>query len=135
GSARRARRARSSPRRAAALGRGRTDRDRSRPPSLGGQRPAPPGRRGRRILKRSVAMRFSPRVDRLAGHGADAWSVHLVARRRQQAGEDIIFLTVGDPDQEPPEAVIEATVTALRQHRTGYAPIVGFPALREAIAA
>ena len=80
-------------------------------------------------------MRFSPRVDRLAGHGADAWSVHVEARRRQQAGEDIIFLTVGDPDQEPPETVIEATIAALRHHRTGYAAIVGFPALREAIAA
>src|SRR5260221_6791591 len=80
-------------------------------------------------------MRFSPRVDRLAGHGADAWSVHIEARRRQQAGEDIIFLTVGDPDQEPPEAVIEATVAALRQHRTGYAPTLGYPAVREAIAA
>jgi arginine:pyruvate transaminase len=80
-------------------------------------------------------MRFSPRVDRLAGHGADAWSVHVEARRRQQAGEDIIFLTVGDPDQEPPEIVIEATIAALRHHRTGYAAIVGFPAVREAIAA
>src|SRR5437868_14140789 len=80
-------------------------------------------------------MRFSPRVDRLAGHGADAWSVHIEARRRQQAGEDIIFLTVGDPDQEPPEAVIDATIAALRRHRTGYAAIVGFPAVREAIAA
>jgi arginine:pyruvate transaminase len=80
-------------------------------------------------------MRFSPRVDRLAGHGADAWSVHVEARRRQQAGEDIIFLTVGDPDQEPPATAIEATIAALRHHRTGYAAIVGFPALREAIAA
>ena len=80
-------------------------------------------------------MRFSPRVDRLSGSGADAWSVHIDARRRREAGEDIIFLTVGDPDQEPPELVIEATVAALRQHRTGYAAIVGFPALRDAIAA
>jgi arginine:pyruvate transaminase len=80
-------------------------------------------------------MRFSPLVDRVAGHGAAAWSVHIEARRRQQAGEEVIFLTVGDPDQEPPEAVIEATIAALRQHRTGYAAIVGFPALREAIAA
>jgi arginine:pyruvate transaminase len=80
-------------------------------------------------------MRFSPRVHRLAGHGADAWSVHVEARRRQQAGEDIIFLTVGDPDQEPPEIAIETTIAALRHHRTGYAAIVGFPALREAIAA
>ena len=80
-------------------------------------------------------MRFSPLVDRVAGHGAAAWSVHIEARRRREAGEDIIFLTVGDPDQEPPEVVIEATVAALRQHRTGYAAIVGFPAVREAIAA
>src|SRR5690349_11858812 len=80
-------------------------------------------------------MRFSPRVDRLSGNGADAWSVHIEARRRREAGEDIIFLTVGDPDQEPPELVIEATVAALRQHRTGYAPTLGYPVLREAIAA
>jgi arginine:pyruvate transaminase len=80
-------------------------------------------------------MRFSPLVDRVAGHGAAAWSVHIEARRRQQAGEDIIFLTVGDPDQEPPATVIEATVAALRNRRTGYAAIVGFPVLREAIAA
>src|SRR5258708_3625062 len=79
-------------------------------------------------------MRFSPRVDRLAGHGADAWSIHIEARRRQEAGEDIIFLTVGDPDQAPPEAVIEATVAALRQHRTGYAPTLRYMAVREAIA-
>ena len=80
-------------------------------------------------------MRFSPLVDRVAGRGAGAWSVHIEGRRRREAGEDIIFLTVGDPDQEPPEIVIEATVAALRAGRTGYAAIVGFPAVREAIAA
>jgi arginine:pyruvate transaminase len=80
-------------------------------------------------------MRFSPLVDRVAGHGAAAWDVHVEARRRQQAGENIIFLTVGDPDQDPPDAVIEATVEALRAHRTHYAPTIGFPALRDAIAA
>ena len=82
-----------------------------------------------------AGMRFSPLVDRIAGRGAGAWSVHAEARRRRDAGEDIIFLTVGDPDQEPPASVIEATVTALRQHRTGYAPMIGSPPLREAIAA
>src|SRR5204863_4342389 len=99
-----------------------------------------PGRGfGRRLLtpgtNKDKPMRLRPRVDRLSGSGADAWSVHIDARRRREAGEDIIFLTVGDPDQEPPELVIEATVAALRQHRTGYAAIVGFPALRDAIAA
>ena len=80
-------------------------------------------------------MRYSPLVERIAGRGAAAWDTHTEARRRQEAGEDIIFLTVGDPDQDPPGAVIEATVTALCRHRTGYSAIIGFPALREAIAA
>ena len=75
-------------------------------------------------------MRFSPRVDRLAGPGAEAWDVHIAAARRRDAGEDVIFLTVGDPDQLPPEAVIAATVEALRRNRTGYAPILGYPSAR-----
>ncbi len=80
-------------------------------------------------------MRYSPRVERVAGRGAGAWAVHTEARRRSEAGEDVIFLTVGDPDQDPPAEVIEATVAALRAGRTGYSAIVGFPKLREAIAA
>ena len=80
-------------------------------------------------------MRFSPLVERVAGRGSAAWSIHTEARRRQEAGEDVIFLTVGDPDQEPPETVIDATVAALRDRRTGYTPTIGYPALREAIAA
>lgn len=80
-------------------------------------------------------MRFAPLVERVAGRGAGAWAVHIEARRRQEAGDDVIFLTVGDPDQDPPGAVIDATVTALRGGRTGYAAIVGYPALRTAIAA
>lgn len=80
-------------------------------------------------------MRYSPLVERVAGRGAGSWAVHFEASRRRAAGEDVIVLTVGDPDQEPPEAIIEATVASLRRHVTGYAPIVGYPAVREAIAA
>jgi len=80
-------------------------------------------------------MRYSLLVERIAGRGAAAWDTHVAARRRQAEGEDIIFLTVGDPDQDPPQAVIEATVASLRAGRTGYSAITGFPALREAIAA
>lgn len=80
-------------------------------------------------------MRYAPLVERIAGRGAAAWDTHMEARRRQEAGEDIIFLTIGDPDQDPPEAVIEAAVAALRAGRTGYSAIIGYPALREAIAA
>jgi arginine:pyruvate transaminase len=80
-------------------------------------------------------VRFSPLVDRVAGKGAGAWSVHIEAARMRDAGEDVIFLTVGDPDQEPPAPVIAATIDALRRHRTGYSSIIGYPRVREAIAA
>ncbi len=80
-------------------------------------------------------MRYSPLVERIGGRGAGAWAIHIDAAKRREAGEDIIFLTVGDPDQEPPQAVIEAAVAALRRHRTGYAPVLGYPAVRQAIAA
>ena len=48
-------------------------------------------------------MRFSPLVDRIAGRGAGAWSIHMEAARLRDQGQDVIFLTVGfltvDPDR------------------------------------
>jgi aspartate/methionine/tyrosine aminotransferase len=80
-------------------------------------------------------MQLAPLVDRIASKGAAAWQIHFDAVRKREAGEDVILLTVGDPDQAPPRAVIEATIGALRQRRTGYSPIVGYPEVRAAIAA
>jgi arginine:pyruvate transaminase len=80
-------------------------------------------------------VRFSPLVDRIAGETAAAWRVHQEGARRRDAGHDVIFLTVGDPDQNAPEPVIAATIEALRQNRTGYSPIIGYPRVREAVAA
>ncbi len=79
-------------------------------------------------------MRFSSLVDRISGEGAGAWRVHQEAIRRRDAGRDVIFLTVGDPDQAAPEAVIGATIDALRRNRTGYSPIIGYPQVRAAVA-
>ncbi|HEX3862272.1 MAG TPA: pyridoxal phosphate-dependent aminotransferase [Stellaceae bacterium] len=79
-------------------------------------------------------MRYSPLVARIGGAGASAWAIHFEASRRRAAGDDIIMLTVGDPDQDPPAVIIEETIASLRRHRTGYAPIIGYPAVREAIA-
>lgn len=80
-------------------------------------------------------MRFSGLTERVAGKGAGAWAIHIAAHRLEAAGRDVIFLTVGDPDQSPPAALIDAAAGALRHGRTGYAPLLGYPALREAIAA
>jgi arginine:pyruvate transaminase len=79
-------------------------------------------------------MRFAPLVGRVAGRGAGAWSIHFDAAKLRAPGRDVILLTVGDPDQEPPAAVIDATVDALRRHRTGYSAIVGLPEVRAAVA-
>ncbi|MGH7048918.1 MAG: aminotransferase class I/II-fold pyridoxal phosphate-dependent enzyme, partial [Stellaceae bacterium] len=79
-------------------------------------------------------MRFSPRIDRVAGRGAGAWGIAREAARLRELGHDVISLTVGDPDQAAPAPVIEATIAALRCGRTGYAPIIGLPKLREAVA-
>lgn len=80
-------------------------------------------------------MQFSPLVGRIAGRGARAWSIHFDAARQRAAGRDVILLTVGDPDQTAPAAVVEATVAALKAGDTGYSPILGQAELRAAIAA
>jgi len=80
-------------------------------------------------------MHFPSRVSRIASKGALAWKIHHEALRRQAAGEDVILLAVGSPDQAPPPAIISATVDSLRRGRTGYAPSGGYPEVRAAIAA
>ncbi len=80
-------------------------------------------------------MKLAPLIDRIASKVAAAWQIHFDALKKRETGADVILLTVGDPDQAPPGAIIEATVDALRRRRTGYSPIVGYPQVREAIAA
>ena len=79
-------------------------------------------------------MRFSPRVDNFSGPGSGAWSIQQEAALLRDSGHDVIFLTIGDPDQPTPAPVIKATIDALRRGRTGYAPTIGYPQLRAAIA-
>ncbi|ESR25749.1 pyridoxal phosphate-dependent aminotransferase [Lutibaculum baratangense] len=80
-------------------------------------------------------MRFAERVDRLSGDGPAAWAIHSEAVRARARGEDVIVMSVGDPDFATPDRVTEAGVRALRQGDTHYTEIKGRPALRSAIAA
>ena len=43
-------------------------------------------------------MKFAPISDRLSGLGAAKWAVHVEALRRQNAGESITMLSIGEPD-------------------------------------
>ena len=80
-------------------------------------------------------MRYSSLVERIAGEGADAWVVHYEARAAQERGEDVILLSVGDPDLETPAPVLERAIERLRAGDTHYTPATGRLHLREAIAA
>lgn len=80
-------------------------------------------------------MKFSSLVNRVAGHGADAWRTHYAAVAARDRGEDVIILSVGDPDIATPEAVVETAVERLRAGDSRYTPARGRRALREAIAA
>ena len=80
-------------------------------------------------------MRYSPRVDWIGGEGADAWDIHVAALAARSRGEDVIVMSIGDPDFATPEPIVEAAVRALRAGDTHYTEIAGRPALRQAIAA
>ena len=80
-------------------------------------------------------MRYSPLVRRIAGEGADAWVIHYTARQARERGEDVILLSVGDPDLETPAPVLERAIEMLRAGDTHYTPATGRPHLRAAIAA
>ncbi|HEU5219644.1 MAG TPA: aminotransferase class I/II-fold pyridoxal phosphate-dependent enzyme [Gemmatimonadales bacterium] len=79
-------------------------------------------------------MRFSSRIERLGGEGAEAWIVHDRAVGRMHQGDEIYLLSIGDPDFETPAPIRQAAVSALASGRTHYSPSGGEPALRSAIA-
>ncbi|TDJ24676.1 MAG: pyridoxal phosphate-dependent aminotransferase [Gammaproteobacteria bacterium] len=77
---------------------------------------------------------LSRRARRLAAPDADVWRVHEAALERLAAGDDIILLSVGDPDFPTPEPIKQHTLAQLAADRTHYSPALGEPALRQAIA-
>lgn len=79
-------------------------------------------------------MKFSPLVERISGEGADAWLTHYEAAAARDRGEDVIILSIGDPDINAPDAVIERTIERLKAGDTHYTPARGRLPLREAIA-
>ena len=79
-------------------------------------------------------MIYSPLVERVAGEGAEAWVTHTEARAAQERGEDVIILSIGDPDLETPAPVLERMIERLHAGDIRYTPAAGRPALRAAIA-
>jgi arginine:pyruvate transaminase len=79
-------------------------------------------------------MKYADRVEGLQGKRTSAWDIHYAALDARAKGEDVIVLSVGDPDFATPDVIVERAVAALRDGDTHYSEVVGRAALREAIA-
>lgn len=74
---------------------------------------------------------LSQRLDKAS---ADVWAVHYEALQRREAGEDIIVLSVGDPDFPTPREITDYLVQQVHRGRTHYSPSGGEPGLLRALA-
>lgn len=79
-------------------------------------------------------LKISDVANRLGAVGGDGWAVHSQALQMQADGQDVILLSIGDPDFDTPPDIIEVASRAMRAGRTHYSPSAGEIGLREAIA-
>jgi arginine:pyruvate transaminase len=79
-------------------------------------------------------MKYSSRVEGLQGRRTSAWEIHRVAQQAAANGNDVIVLSVGDPDFATPAPIVERAIDALRGGDTHYSAVSGRDPLRAAIA-
>tara|TARA_B100000959_G_scaffold109925_1_gene115975 strand:+ start:1227 stop:2396 length:1170 start_codon:yes stop_codon:yes gene_type:complete len=80
-------------------------------------------------------MSYSSLVDRISGESAEVWDIHNEARKRQDRGEDVILLSIGEEsDETTPDAIQQEAIESIRRGRHHYTPVVGENHLRDAIA-
>jgi alanine-synthesizing transaminase len=78
-----------------------------------------------------------PVADRIGGFTYAIRNIVVEAKRVEASGRQVRYLNIGDPIAfgfETPPHMIEAVTRALRDGHNGYAPSVGIPAAREAVA-
>jgi arginine:pyruvate transaminase len=80
-------------------------------------------------------MRYASVTDRLAGLAGAKWALHARARAMKAAGEEIIELTIGEPDVPTPPQLVDAAKHAMASGRTGYSNGRGEPGVVAALAA
>ncbi len=60
-------------------------------------------------------------------------ALNAKAKMLRAQGEDIIGLSVGEPDFDTPEHIKEAAIKAIREGKTKYTPASGTPSLKQAV--
>jgi arginine:pyruvate transaminase len=78
-------------------------------------------------------MKFAKISERLSGLGSEKWAVHSEGRRRAAAGEPMIFLSLGEPDAAPPDAILQVARQELRVGKLHYSPGQGEQSVRDAL--
>lgn len=84
--------------------------------------------------KKTSTARFSQLTSLLDAGDSDAWAVHDEALELKRRGEDVIMLSIGDPDFRTPDPIIDNAVSHMRVGRTHYSPALGELNLRRAVA-
>ena len=77
---------------------------------------------------------FSRMSSRLTMPTSDVWRVHAEAVKRKSRGDDILLLSVGDPDFDTPQHISDYVVAQIQDGRTHYSPAAGEQELRDTIA-
>jgi arginine:pyruvate transaminase len=80
-------------------------------------------------------MRYAAVTERLAGLGGAKWAVHARARALMAAGQEVIELTIGEPDIATPPELMAIAAKSMLAGRTGYSNGQGEPGLLRALAA
>ena len=80
-------------------------------------------------------MKYAAVTQQLAGLGSDKWVLSNAASARIKAGARVINLTIGEPDVDTPEELIDSACAAMRAGRTGYSNGRGESALLDALSA
>jgi arginine:pyruvate transaminase len=78
-------------------------------------------------------MKFAKIAERLSGLGSEKWAVHIEGKRRAAAGEPMIFLSIGEPDLPPPEAILAKARQELRIGKLHYSAGQGEVSVRDAL--
>jgi arginine:pyruvate transaminase len=79
-------------------------------------------------------MQLASIATRLSTLGSDKWAVHIEGKRRRAAGEKLVFLSIGEPDLPPPNALLNEARNNIRMGRLGYSPGTGDIALCKSLA-
>lgn len=79
-------------------------------------------------------MKTTSITHRLADLGGAKWDLHTAARDRSDRGEDIVEMTIGEPDVALPEPLARAATRAIEAGRTQYSNGRGENGLRDALA-